>query len=293
MKRLFIGHTAKPVESTITSTAIPNELKCVYDIEDIVYAINNQNQQDSELKLLELLNNRTDLVNYTLNCIINAATKAPKYIFDLISIFENICKAYNSKKKLEIDPLLIPEKDSVWENILYDDVDKLQVKIAIPEFDFNQRNRADQTLIDYSASCGSIQCFKILLLHNCRVGRRTAEGAIHSGNYEIIRILEQKSIKFDNCLGIALENRRNDIADWLYENYPVERVTISECIQYNNLQAFSFYLKNDYSLIETYNSYSCLGISVETENIDLIKFILPKGVEINLGKISGGIQYYF
>ena len=48
--------------------------------------------------------------------------------------------------------------------------------------------------------------------------------AIKSGNLEIIRLFEQKGIKYDSCLSDAFKSRNSDLITWLLENYQQKRL---------------------------------------------------------------------
>ena len=101
-------------------------------------------------------------------------------------------------------------------------------------------SRAEEYLAS-AAECGSVKCFRYLLLNNS-IPTDIKYRAIEGGNTEIIRILEQHDVSFDDTLATCIRYHRNFLIDWLLENYKQRAVDLSFCIECLNLNAFFFLL---------------------------------------------------
>lgn len=129
--------------------------------------------------------------------------------------------------------------DAKLQRIIEDDnVIELEEIFASPDFDINDRisfivsqpiidaNLCDNmTLIELSALCGSIKCFRFLFINDAELERdeefSLIQLAIAGGNVEIIQILEQARILPDQaCITYAIILHRIEIFDWLIEQFP-------------------------------------------------------------------------
>ena len=111
-----------------------------------------------------------------------------QYLPDKISIYEKMLD------KMEPD-------DELTLSIRIDDVDTLQKIISRNEIDvkkavvpYNIFDDFEENLnyLNYAAYCGSLKCFKYLLLNHDEVGEMTFYFAVYGGNVEIIKIVDQK-----------------------------------------------------------------------------------------------------
>ena len=88
------------------------------------------------------------------------------------------------------------------------------------------------------------------MLHKCEVTEKTLQYSIAGGNQEIIHILKEKGHnKFENYLFTSVNYHRNELTNWLNENYKC--VPLPECIRYYNIDAFLCFLEHGHSLDET------------------------------------------
>ena len=84
-------------------------------------------------------------------------------------------------------------------------------------------NASDISLIEYSAFFGSIQIFQYLILNNVELKSSTWLYAIHSGNGEIIHLLESNEVlppdnKYENLLIESIKCHHNNIAEYIENN---------------------------------------------------------------------------
>lgn len=145
-----------------------------------------------------------------------------------------------------------------------DDVDALNMSLCpnynydlIIEPDIFEECRIIQyrpTLISCAAFFGSIKCFKYLLLNHASLSRRDerkksiATFAVSGGNVEIIRILEQEKIDFDDTIKDSVIFYHFDIFEWI-------RVTkFTEDLDSYNITQMCAYSGNIKILIHCINS---------------------------------------
>lgn len=100
------------------------------------------------------------------------------------------------------------------------------------------------------ALCGSIECFKHAISTNLyEFSDYIAEHAVLGGNYEIIHILEQKGISFNDVIALA-PVCRPEIFDWLLNHYETGD-KIDACAKFINegmwLYALALLKKEDVS----------------------------------------------
>ena len=115
------------------------------------------------------------------------------------------------------------------------------------------------TLLDISCYFGAINCFKYFIMNNCEISEYTADYAIAGGNFEIIHIVEQKKVSFDETLPISIEFHRNDISNWLLLNYNTS-YQLKDSIQFYDIPSFIYkIIHKDYTGNEIYDilEYSC------------------------------------
>ncbi|OHS96211.1 hypothetical protein TRFO_10162 [Tritrichomonas foetus] len=162
--------------------------------------------------------------------------------------------------------------DKIIDSLFSDSVDEFQTIVShSAHFDLNQNinesifsppHMFSKTLIQFAARCGSVKCFKYLLLNRADL-RGTVDSAIIGGSNEIVRILKQHNCDFTGSLAAAAKAHRNAIFHWLEAtDYPV-----CKDIQSNDIEAI-------------------FG-AVEACNMPLILELLEKGIDINLQSHTG------
>ena len=135
--------------------------------------------------------------------------------------------------------------DDVSKIIIHDDVDKLQTIVSnrnnlinkgrIPSNIFDPfDNCVSKSYINFACQCGSIKCFKYLLLNHADIDSYTFGFAIYGDNPEIIHTIEQKmnenrgiirnrsyltnkNLKLSNPIYITIQRHKNDTFDWLFD----------------------------------------------------------------------------
>ena len=108
-------------------------------------------------------------------------------------------------------------EDSLIKAILSDNVNDLVKLSSESSFDPNKKIGSLRiSPIEFMALCGSKAYFNHAISTNLYKFDNIAKYAILGGNMDIIHILEQKEISFDNML---LFTRNPDLAEWLLEHW--------------------------------------------------------------------------
>lgn len=104
----------------------------------------------------------------------------------------------------------------------------------------------NMTLIEMTAFCSSIECFKYLLLNETKLSKRLPIFAICGGNAEIIHICEQNNLEFKDEIEYSLKYHHIDIFRWLIETkkekFPPMNKFFELCVKYSCYSLFIDYL---------------------------------------------------
>ena len=133
--------------------------------------------------------------------------------------------------------------------ITEDDISTLQnYVLQQASFEFGQLYAVEfeyfMSLINIAAYYGSLKCFKYFILNDCTIDPETSHYAIASGNYEIVHILEQKNANFDEAFIFSIHFHQYSLSDWLIIHYNFSHVSLSNCIEFLNIEGFLFFLLN-------------------------------------------------
>ena len=146
-------------------------------------------------------------------------------------------------------------------------------------------NLARPTLIDAAAFYGSIKVFKYLLLNDATITNYTPKCSIAGANTEIIHILEQKNISFDNCFKTSVIYNHIDVSDWLLLHYSCEVIDIEKCITYLNYDVFFFLFVIQYEN-QVYSFSDSLYKKIMIQPISIVEFLIQKS-EYSMKKLIG------
>ena len=135
---------------------------------------------------------------------------------------------------------------------------------------------------------GSNQCFKYFYVNRCEYSSMTNEYTIVGGNYEIIQILIQNNLSFDNCVGASIQYHQYSLSEWLLTNYKQESGLEEDCIICYNFQFLLFIHYNnfhhyDFSPLDyvgekksfTFHSFCTSG------NFSMVKYLCSVGFDID------------
>ena len=62
------------------------------------------------------------------------------------------------------------------------------------------------------------------------------------GNINIVQVLNQNGIVFDNCFCIAIQYHQYALCDWLLIHNECDKVELINCLEYYNYPAFLYFL---------------------------------------------------
>jgi hypothetical protein len=134
-------------------------------------------------------------------------------------------------------------KGSIEEAIREDDVDAFGMFVAAPNFNKDAKVilpydiSKECYLIEFIALFGSTKCFKQAILSHDFDFRDVKLYAIAGGNNEIIHILEQKDVSFNNCFEVAVKYHRDDLCNWLLLHYKCQIVHLTKSLRWFNYKS--------------------------------------------------------
>lgn len=176
--------------------------------------------------------------------------------------------------------------------IATDDVEALQSMISKENMDLNyQIQKSDFetneflkklktriTMIEYSAFLGSVTIFKFLLLSGAYLHPFIAELATAGGNADIIHMLEQHHIKFNqSCLGASIVCHRNELFEYIHSNYDVHFTShhLLLSVKFYNFFCFNLILSENPSFLSENVTFlpDMLEQACITGNLEVFSFL--------------------
>ncbi|OHS95391.1 hypothetical protein TRFO_10526 [Tritrichomonas foetus] len=142
------------------------------------------------------------------------------------------------------------------------------------------------TYIEYAAFFGSLDVFKYLVEQNAILSDRLPEFAIAGGNMEILRIIEEKELDFyEACLDAAISFHRNELVDYLVENFEFKLSidSICSCVEFSNIEILVKTLENviDINMIDSTGEMP-IYYPVEDCHLMILKFFLKiRNIDVN------------
>ena len=124
--------------------------------------------------------------------------------------------------------------------------------------------------LDCAAYYGSVKIFKYLLMNGMEPDVTTANYAVIGGNFEIIRIIQQKGVDFSTSIEQAICYHHQDIANWILTNYQAPFVEYHLCIKFFNEEILFYYISinNNQWYIKDFNVFNYI---VNTFNSSLLE----------------------
>jgi ankyrin repeat protein len=176
----------------------------------------------------------------------------------------------------------------------FDDFESLQALSTHPKFTFEQEilisdydlpygtSPTNRSLLSVSGFYGALRCFKYVLLNGCWVSSSVSEFSIKEGHLEIIGISEAEKGDFRSSLGGAVRYMRNDIADWLLQNFEVEEFSLADSIESANFSSILYLLRKgaNVNLVEK-NGTTPLNLSTEKGHLEVCKLLIEYGAQID------------
>ena len=174
--------------------------------------------------------------------------------------------------------------DSIEFFILNDDLDQIINKLSAnfhSEKIIISFRGTKYNLLTLSALCGSIQCFKYFLLNNFPLENDLLQkSSVKSGNEEIVELIVSKDLSYQECLEIAIQYHRNELAQWIITNYETEQNYLSITILSYNTLAFLYYYNKDKKEVRD-DGITPLIHAAMNGNVPITRFILDDGANVN------------
>ena len=196
-------------------------------------------------------------------------------------------KTLNSILELEhVDPIynaIVTDNFEEFSKLAYDTENRetlfdLNTRIQPCLFEPSEVLHSAPSLIQLAAFYSASKIFKHLLLSEASLAPTSRDGktidhfAIAGGNLEIVRILTQYDIEFnEKSLKTAIKYHRNDIVHWFFEFYSDQfnqQNSLSLAIRYDNLEILNDILQN------------CENLESNDIKIDLLHCSLPETVSL-------------
>lgn len=229
------------------------------------------------------------------------STPTSPYRYD---IDEDQIKSFKKRRQIN------HSDEKVAQIIRNDDFESFMKYISSTNLNFNTRIKKsafesnsllffEPTLFEYSCFFQSINIFRFIFLNNGEISKNLAKFAVAGGSYEIIHLLETKKVVFDDdCLITAIEYHRNDIADYLIDNYQLLNQTSTDkilkaCIRSYNFTFLINYIENNSSIIKNLaNIEFILNEACQNSIFHLVKFALSF-TNININQINEKSGVFF
>ena len=224
----------------------------------------------------------------------------------ILSFFSNrFCSLLNARGILNLPNKEVYNENfekfaagSIEEAIIEDNVEHFCDLISDPSFDAKNENVLCpftmikcRTYMQLIAYFGAVDCFRQAMMNDAFDIEGISAYAIAGGSNEIVRILEQKGVSFDNCFRVGVIYHRMDLCDWLLMHAKCESISLSKSLEYFNYPAFFFTLNNENSIINEASSSDALLIASKNGLFEVVKFLIEQcradvKVKDNDGKTS-------
>ena len=173
--------------------------------------------------------------------------------------------------------------DSFGYAVAHDDIDRViflsvhdkLMKQVLTSYPGKEQLHFD--VLSLAAYCGSISVFKYLMLNGMEIKRDTVIKSVMGGNEEIIQLISPIQ-PFHNCLKTAIQYHRNNIIQWLTDNFTNTDVLSGICLEYFNTYAYFFFQSK--GLFPTPQEF-LLKTSIQNECFDFVKYFVESGVPVN------------
>jgi hypothetical protein len=155
------------------------------------------------------------------------------------------------------------DKTSIGFFLKFDNFDEIQKLSTVADFDFfsptfispcdlpHPTTLNSESLLSVCAFYGSIECFKFIFLNGVPVLNPVCISAVKGGNLEILQICEQEHGDFSKCLPASVAYLRNDVADWIINNFKPQACHCKDSIQSLNFQALVYLCAQQNNIHET------------------------------------------
>ena len=200
--------------------------------------------------------------------------------------------------------LMIYQPDTIEFSVMNDDIDKIQSYIInTPSFDYTNpiyakitnsseiiRHEA-MTLLDFSSYYGAEKAFKFFINNGSSYTDLVITNySIFGGNSEIIDLLVQKGVSFNNTLKYCIQYHRYSLTKWVLDNFQCEDVPLFVCLAFYNLEAFLFLLHNSTKANKSNTLFSICTYK-DSFDINLVEMLIKFGADVNKEKANKSLLY--
>ena len=247
--------------------------------------------------LLKIINHIFTLFSSNKSELIFSIERIGNYRFSFSSFYkllssQGILTREDDDNNLFPTYFLFPEQNSIKSFIIDDDVERFKdyqlenvnLDIFAQNIDRKEyppwlnRNNPKVSLLDFAAICGSIYIFKYFLMNGFQPSSKSCKYAICGGNFEIIHVLEQLGLSYDEqCFITSIKYHRYILSNWLLTNHEYNEYPLRLSIECSNFKAFLFFIikgADPYELYEFGVNESTLHIAASSGSLPIVKYLI-------------------
>lgn len=158
-----------------------------------------------------------------------------------------------------------------------------------------QVNNTFYTPLDYSAFCGSKNCFDFFHSIGAKTTSQTVKCAIRGGSADIVLTVKPKKSEYQDLIYEAVAFHRNHIVEWFLNESKNLQVELSFCISSFNTEAYRIFSKSYKGDVNkrNENGWTPLIVASRTGNEPIVKDLLNRGAmpELKDGHCKNALVY--
>ena len=135
-------------------------------------------------------------------------------------------------------------------------------------------------LLEFSALCGSINCFKYLLGNGFEIDTNVAKSAVEGGDYDVISLCAEV-VDFKDLFDFAIENGNDYVVDWIMSNCNVE-IDLHRVAKCGNVPWLLYLLYNGEDIeSKDEDGWTPLFYATLNGRLDIVKALVERGANVN------------
>lgn len=261
----------KLVVKSLEEVEIPDVMKPSYEIAELIWNLTIENLQATADTIQESMKKNKYI---TKDFVSHAISNISLIQIQSSSLYRSFAKIFHIK---------IPEffiDNEVTTIISEDNITEFQ-----NHFNRQHQSRVQNFINKYfpdSIAYGAINIFKFLLLNRAEIKAEYCKHAIIGGNLEIIKIICQKGFSFHDYFSVAIKFHRNDIADFILENYGAYFMNVADCLRFYNYKAAIFMYANKCPIDYQSNPFNCvLATSILLDDYYTTNYFVENKANLN------------
>ncbi|EAY04415.1 hypothetical protein TVAG_417130 [Trichomonas vaginalis G3] len=246
---------------SIVELKLLDQLQIFQDIDDIIRNQTPENIDETFNKLKDIITIDEDLIYYMYN------------VLGYYTYLEDDDHKYDNLEKL-LSTIKEPEYNNNFSTLFESEIPSTKIremlrgdKIEVSKDILTNSNLKNERLLEACCLDGNVNCLNFFLDNGYSIPKDLNRCAAIGGKMEIIKILEEKGVNFNNCLECAIAGHNHEVADYLMQKYTCEPIDGQACLFYFNFKGYWFCLQNK---LETRNELCLLIAKGYSHFIDYI-----------------------